>query len=75
MHFQPWKLHRGRKIQSDILWTPNRRFLNIDDCDKLSRWLGTNVALRILVIGMWRMYRLRNNADNVYVKPKQTAKR
>ena len=50
----------------------------LDDCDKLSLRLGTIVAIRILLIGISRMVRLRNNAENannVYVKHKQTAKR
>ena len=55
-----------------------RIFQNLDDCDKLSLRLGTNVASRILLVGISPMYRLRKNADsanNIYDKHKQTAKR
>ena len=33
---------------------PNRPVAAQCECDKLSLWLGTNVALRVHAIGLWR---------------------
>ena len=78
MHFRPWKMDHGHKFQSDILWNTESRFL---EHRRLRQVVSLAWHKRCFEdTNDWNVVDVHtrnnfDNADSVYVKPKQTAKR
>ena len=78
MHFRPWKMDHGHKFQSDILWNTESRFLEHRRLRQVvslawhKRCFEDTTDWNVVDVHTRNNF---DNADSVYVKPKQTAKR